>query len=706
MLKEVIVKRTHEVEKRIMGDVEALKKHILALEEEKKTLQSDAKRLEQTVKHISSKHERQKPQMISCGTQIDIGLVQGNKIVELLKDNVIREMKVSSNLSQSTGSTQQATRVDVEQILRNHLHSNRGKVQSITTSESRRISDLNVRSNNTTQESAKQTVPIFSTDSRVSLGQTGPNLTIAAPQRQQVNSETAQVYTRESESAHRASPEIPIEQPRPIQRPASHPTAMPGPSPNNHINHQGQSPILIQSVHEVLKSPPTSLSPGQDNFPARGRWNPSQPDNQNIRHRMPQSSLAMDVPVQMKRGPPNISFFDRPNKRSKRWSNDGFHVVSSSNDYVMHNFKLKPINTTALPRVVARSVAPMNQRPLQPKPIVPLSQPQRSNQAVYTISPSSHSHPSIPRPYLTQGSSSLESMLHPSLLQPNKPSGQVMSQQSLGVKPPIHNTLHPIHQISKPPIHPQRLSEGQFVERVAYPTNPPRQPTTEYGPRMPLANSHPPQRIEPAQTYGQPTEANGKAFVVRDYQVSQQRDPNYTAPLPPGAASFQAATQAPPGVPRGRHPPIQSPGTSYSSSPSNRHPGNPIVGGDQRGTVNQLNTLVATNGDSKVQLLSPPKPQASIVVVQDDIVLSWNMRLDETMAEIDNYELFACQDGAESTNPPIMWKKIGIVKALPLPMACTLSQFSSGNKYHFAVRAVDDQERAGPFSDPCTISLT
>lgn len=57
MLKEVIVKRTLEVEERIMGDVEALRKQILSLEAEKKTLQMDAERLQQTLNEISSKHE-------------------------------------------------------------------------------------------------------------------------------------------------------------------------------------------------------------------------------------------------------------------------------------------------------------------------------------------------------------------------------------------------------------------------------------------------------------------------------------------------------------------------------------------------------------------------------------------------------------------------------------------------------------------------
>lgn len=58
MLKEVIVKRTFEIEKRLMGDVETLKKQVLALEMEKKTLEMDAKRLQLTLKEISSKCEK------------------------------------------------------------------------------------------------------------------------------------------------------------------------------------------------------------------------------------------------------------------------------------------------------------------------------------------------------------------------------------------------------------------------------------------------------------------------------------------------------------------------------------------------------------------------------------------------------------------------------------------------------------------------
>jgi hypothetical protein len=53
-----------------------------------------------------------------------------------------------------------------------------------------------------------------------------------------------------------------------------------------------------------------------------------------------------------------------------------------------------------------------------------------------------------------------------------------------------------------------------------------------------------------------------------------------------------------------------------------------------------------------------------------------------------------------------LWKKVGDVNALPLPMACTLTQFMKGNKYHFAIRAQDIHSRVGLFSDPQSITLT
>ncbi|KAF2883953.1 hypothetical protein ILUMI_22211 [Ignelater luminosus] len=95
----------------------------------------------------------------------------------------------------------------------------------------------------------------------------------------------------------------------------------------------------------------------------------------------------------------------------------------------------------------------------------------------------------------------------------------------------------------------------------------------------------------------------------------------------------------------------------------------------------------------------PPEPRISIKRSQNGLVLSWRMPYNLNNYEvISSYQLYAYQETTSlpSTN---MWRKVGEVKALPLPMACTLTQFAAGNKYHFAVRAVDILQRMGPFSD-------
>jgi hypothetical protein len=55
------------------------------------------------------------------------------------------------------------------------------------------------------------------------------------------------------------------------------------------------------------------------------------------------------------------------------------------------------------------------------------------------------------------------------------------------------------------------------------------------------------------------------------------------------------------------------------------------------------------------------------------IVLSWNMQLTSEYEEIASYQLYAYQEGSAQPSTTL-WKKVGDVKALPLPMACTLTQ--------------------------------
>jgi len=114
----------------------------------------------------------------------------------------------------------------------------------------------------------------------------------------------------------------------------------------------------------------------------------------------------------------------------------------------------------------------------------------------------------------------------------------------------------------------------------------------------------------------------------------------------------------------------------------------------------QKNTPFDIHNDSPLKDCSP-KVRASLV--NGDIQLMWNIIGDERKCT--GYKLFAYMG---SIAPPISaaWTEVGTVKALPMPMAVTLSQFSKGCSYHFTVRAIDVKGNCGPFSEPCSIKLS
>lgn len=107
-----------------------------------------------------------------------------------------------------------------------------------------------------------------------------------------------------------------------------------------------------------------------------------------------------------------------------------------------------------------------------------------------------------------------------------------------------------------------------------------------------------------------------------------------------------------------------------------------------------------------------PKLKASITANgSSGIILTWDYdppNQNPSHFKVECYQLFAHQAKDACVKPPQdikQWKKIGVVNALPLPMACTLTQFATGNVYFFAVVAVDIHGREGEISNPCIIRL-
>lgn len=97
--------------------------------------------------------------------------------------------------------------------------------------------------------------------------------------------------------------------------------------------------------------------------------------------------------------------------------------------------------------------------------------------------------------------------------------------------------------------------------------------------------------------------------------------------------------------------------------------------------------------------LPPQKPELKVkrVLRPKGIALTWNItKINPKCAPVESYHIFLCHD---IPNNKMSWKKVGEIKALPLPMACTLSHFLTSNKYYFTVQSKDIFGRYGPFCD-------
>lgn len=57
-----------------------------------------------------------------------------------------------------------------------------------------------------------------------------------------------------------------------------------------------------------------------------------------------------------------------------------------------------------------------------------------------------------------------------------------------------------------------------------------------------------------------------------------------------------------------------------------------------------------------------------------ELVLSWNIATNNTIAEICSFQIFSYQEMSSEAPRTDRWRKIGDVAALPLPMSCSLTK--------------------------------
>ena len=86
--------------------------------------------------------------------------------------------------------------------------------------------------------------------------------------------------------------------------------------------------------------------------------------------------------------------------------------------------------------------------------------------------------------------------------------------------------------------------------------------------------------------------------------------------------------------------------------------------------------------------------------MEGKVVLSWLIRYYAPgHATIKSYDIYAYQESNAVLPSGDLWLKLGIVEALTLPMACTMTELTKGVKYHFAIRGRDEHNRVGLFSN-------
>lgn len=132
---------------------------------------------------------------------------------------------------------------------------------------------------------------------------------------------------------------------------------------------------------------------------------------------------------------------------------------------------------------------------------------------------------------------------------------------------------------------------------------------------------------------------------------------------------------------------------------------------DSRTNVKFNNRNTAINNEPSPPLnTSPlPVPRLALRIMNGNTLVMWDLPPGNNITDISVFEVYVFlrnKDGRWQ-NRTDRWIKVGEMKAMPLPMGCTLRQVIQNDViYSFIVRAVGKNGLPGPFSKPCSVSIS
>ncbi|PAA59402.1 hypothetical protein BOX15_Mlig006933g2 [Macrostomum lignano] len=110
--------------------------------------------------------------------------------------------------------------------------------------------------------------------------------------------------------------------------------------------------------------------------------------------------------------------------------------------------------------------------------------------------------------------------------------------------------------------------------------------------------------------------------------------------------------------------------------------------------------------------LPPSRATLTLERTPEGVTLQWDLTdVSHLHAGVKAYEIWSYSEVLDERQPrrrqppSCPWAKVGDVKALPLPMSCSLTQIEAGSMFHFAVRALDVYNRFGRWSNVCSVPV-